>query len=110
MSDDEHPNFVGVGYRVVRDQVRAASRQKKSGSAAREGLGLPMNAALPTNLLDRAPAYVALKREMHDALRAQHPEWIEPNGDCPTCDSYESRLAQILSVSLAIERGSTFNK
>lgn len=52
----------------------------------------------------KAPAYLALQREMHDALRAQHPEWIESNGHCPTCDSYESRLAELLSFSLRFER------
>jgi len=41
--------------------------------------------------------YTELKQQIHDDLRAQHPEWIEPDGDCPTCDSYESRLAQLLN-------------
>jgi len=41
-----------------------------------------------------------LQQEIHDALRLQHPEWVEPNGDCPTCESYESRLAQLLGLSL----------
>jgi hypothetical protein len=40
-----------------------------------------------------------LQQEIHDALRVQHPDWIEPNGDCPTCESYESRLAELLSLS-----------
>jgi hypothetical protein len=40
-----------------------------------------------------------LQQEIHDALRVQHPEWIEPNGDCPTCESYESRFAELLSLS-----------
>jgi hypothetical protein len=40
--------------------------------------------------------YTELKQQIHDDLRVQHPEWIEPNGDCFTCDSYESRLAQLL--------------
>jgi hypothetical protein len=40
--------------------------------------------------------YIELKQQIHDDLRAQHPEWVEPSGDCPTCDSYESRLAQLL--------------
>jgi len=40
--------------------------------------------------------YNALKQQIHEDLRAQHPEWIESDGDCPTCDSYESRLAQLL--------------
>jgi hypothetical protein len=40
-----------------------------------------------------------LRQEIHDALRIQHPEWVEPNGDCPTCESYESRLAALLGLS-----------
>jgi hypothetical protein len=40
-----------------------------------------------------------LQREIHDALRVQHPDWIEPDGDCPTCESYESRLAELLGLS-----------
>jgi hypothetical protein len=42
------------------------------------------------------PGYAKLQREMHDALRAQHPEWIEADGSSPTCDSYESRFAELL--------------
>ena len=41
-------------------------------------------------------SYHQLQRQIHDALRQQHPEWVEPNGDCPTCDSYEVRLAELL--------------
>jgi hypothetical protein len=37
-----------------------------------------------------------LRQQIHDDLRIQHPEWVEPNGECPKCDSYESRLAQLL--------------
>jgi hypothetical protein len=51
-----------------------------------------------------AQPYAQLQRDIRDALRAQHPEWIQPNGDCPTCDSYERRLAELLSFSLASER------
>jgi hypothetical protein len=40
--------------------------------------------------------YTELKQQIHDDLRTQHPEWVEPSGDCPACDSYESRLAQLL--------------
>jgi hypothetical protein len=31
-------------------------------------------------------------------LRLQHPDWIQPNGQCPMCDSYETRLIQLLSI------------
>ena len=37
-----------------------------------------------------------LQLQIHDDLRTQHPEWIEPNGECPICDFYEARLAQLL--------------
>ena len=49
-----------------------------------------------------APAYAALQREVHDALLAQHPEWIGRNGDCPTCDDYDRRFAELLGFSLAV--------
>jgi hypothetical protein len=49
----------------------------------------------------------ATSREIHDALRKQHPEWIKPNGDCPTCDSYESRFAELLNLFQASERKSS---
>jgi hypothetical protein len=38
----------------------------------------------------------ALQFQIHNDLRVQHPEWIQPDGDCPICDFYEERLAQLL--------------
>jgi hypothetical protein len=58
---------------------------------------------MKTNILPRRPdeirSYVELQRQIHDALRIEHPEWVRPNGDCPTCESYESRLAELLGLS-----------
>jgi hypothetical protein len=50
--------------------------------------------------------YIQLQREIHDALREQHPEWIEQNGDCPACESYESRFAELLALFQSNERKS----
>ena len=50
--------------------------------------------------------YVQLQQQIHEALRKEHPEWIEPNGDCPICKAYESRLAELLSLSSATEHRS----
>jgi hypothetical protein len=55
---------------------------------------------------DEVRSYVQLQQQIHDALRVEHPEWVEPNGDCPTCQSYESRLAELLSLSSPNERRS----
>jgi len=42
--------------------------------------------------------YADLKKQIHDDLRIQHPEWIQPNGESPMCDSYEARLLETLDV------------
>jgi len=39
-----------------------------------------------------------LRKQIHDDLRIQHPEWVEPNGECPVCDSYEARLIELLDT------------
>jgi hypothetical protein len=49
---------------------------------------------------DEIHSYIQLQQEIHHALRVQHPDWVEPNGNCPTCDSYESRLADLLGLCL----------
>ena len=46
--------------------------------------------------------YADLQQQLHRDLIAQHPEWIEANGDCPTCDSYDRRLAELLSGFQAV--------
>lgn len=38
----------------------------------------------------------ALQVQIHNDLRTQHPDWIQADGECPICDFYEARLAQLL--------------
>jgi len=45
----------------------------------------------------RVHTYTELQRQIHDDLRIQHPEWVQPNGESPICDSYESRLMELLA-------------
>jgi hypothetical protein len=42
--------------------------------------------------------YADLRKQLHDDLRIQHPEWVKPNGESPMCDSYEARLMKTLDV------------
>jgi hypothetical protein len=58
-----------------------------------------MKTTTASNRADEVPPYTQLQRQIHDALRAQHPEWIQTDGECPTCDSYESRLAELIRLS-----------
>jgi hypothetical protein len=49
-------------------------------------------------MLHQLHTYADLRKQIHDDLRIQHPEWIEPNGESPMCDSYEARLMETLDV------------
>jgi len=41
--------------------------------------------------------YAELRQQIHDDLRLQHPEWIQPDGESPICDFYEARLMELLA-------------
>lgn len=47
--------------------------------------------------------YAELRQQIHNDLRTQHPEWIEPNGESPMCDSYETRLMETLATLMRRE-------
>ena len=44
--------------------------------------------------------YADLLQQIRNDLRLQHPEWIQPNGQCPMCDCYEARLIELLDASI----------
>ena len=71
-----------------------------------------LNLHRENNMPDQIHSYRDLQQQIHQDLRIQHPDWVEPNGDCPRCDSYESRLAGLLGLShnpIAVRmHGSTF--
>jgi hypothetical protein len=58
-----------------------------------------MNVNALTETTEEIRSYIELQRQIHNALRVEHPEWVEANGDCPTCDSYELRLVELLGLS-----------
>ena len=49
-------------------------------------------------MLHQLHTYADLRKQIHNDLRIQHPEWIQPNGESPMCDSYEARLMETLDV------------
>ena len=50
----------------------------------------------PSGVSHQAHTYTELRQQIHDDLRIQHPEWIQPNGESPMCDVYEARLVELL--------------
>jgi hypothetical protein len=64
---------------------------------------LPMKMNASPAVPEAVQPYVQLQQQIHEALRKEHPEWVEPNGECPMCEAYESRLAELLGLSSASE-------
>jgi hypothetical protein len=52
----------------------------------------------PVAVPQQIHTYTELLQQIHDDLRIQHPEWVEPNGESPMCDSYEARLMELLGT------------
>jgi hypothetical protein len=48
---------------------------------------------------DKIRTYAELRELIRVSLRIQNPEWVQPNGDSPVCDSYEARFAELLRLS-----------
>jgi len=47
---------------------------------------------------DQIHSYSELQQQIHNDMRVQNHDWVEHNNDCPICDSYESRLAELLGL------------
>ena len=52
----------------------------------------------PIGVPRQIQTYAELQQQIHDELRIQHPEWVEPNGESPKCDFYEARLMEELDT------------
>jgi len=42
--------------------------------------------------------FTELQQQIHHDLRLQHPDWVQPNGESPICDSYEARLVELIDA------------
>ena len=49
-------------------------------------------------MLQEIHDYIELRKRMREALRSQHPEWVNANGESPICDSYDERFARLLAL------------
>jgi hypothetical protein len=76
---------------------------RTQGAHRRGKLGKPSQGTLesftkPMGVPHEIHTYTELRQQIHDDLRMQHPEWVQPNGESPMCDSYESRLRELLGL------------
>ena len=75
-------------------QLDRHAHRKHMRAAFWKTLTRPFRALTARTLVD----YTGRRQQIHNDLRIQHPEWVEPNGESPTCDSYEARLVELLDA------------
>jgi hypothetical protein len=59
---------------------------------------MPESFAKPMAVPHEVHTYTELRQKIHDDLRVQHPDWVQPDGKSPMCDSYEARLVELLAA------------
>jgi hypothetical protein len=71
---------------------------RNSGRELRRTPTAPMVNVLPMPIAMSHPihTYTELQQQIHDDLRIQHPDWVNPSGESPMCDSYDTCLTEIL--------------
>jgi len=72
-------------------------RNHRRGKLNKPSRATPGPFAKPMALSHQIHTYTELRQQIHDDLRVQHPEWVQPDGKSPTCDSYEARLVELLT-------------
>ena len=60
--------------------------------------GIPESFKKRVAMFHQIHTYTELRRQIHDDLRLQHPEWVQPNGESPICDSYEARFMELIDA------------
>jgi hypothetical protein len=73
-------------------QMHRPRRLAKLSRASHESL------TAPTVAPHQIHTYAELRQQIHGDLRMQHPEWVQPDGKSPICDSYEARLMKLLDA------------
>jgi hypothetical protein len=71
-------------------------RTHRRGKLNKPSRAMPGSFAKQMAVSHQAHTYNELRQQIHDDLRVQHPEWVQPDGKSPMCDSYEARLVKLL--------------
>jgi len=79
-----------VSLRVQRSHRNTKLDKRTPGTAG--------SSSAPKALPHQVHTYKELQQQIHEDLRVQHPEWIQPDGKSPMCDSYEARLMESLGL------------
>ena len=80
--------------KLVSLKMQRSHRDSKRDKSSR---GTDESLSEPTAPPHQVHTYTELQQQIHDDLRVQHPDWIQPDGKSPMCDSYEKRLMELLA-------------
>jgi hypothetical protein len=83
-------------------------RAHRQGTLSKPPTAAGESFAKPMAVHHQIHTYTELRQQIHDDLRIQHPEWVQPNGECPLCDSYEARLIELLYTSTRSRSNESF--
>jgi hypothetical protein len=98
LSEAKHLGFIAVGIEEKSPEIFRFAQNDNLQIAWKQMTNGEDNATDRMTTRSRT-SVVQLQQGIHDALRVQHPDWIEPSGDYPTCESHESRLAKLLGFA-----------
>jgi hypothetical protein len=72
---------------------------------ATESFDMQVELSQPTTTWPRQiRSYAELQEQLHHDLRAQHPEWIDANGNSPMLDWYDQRLAELIALFQSVNK------
>jgi hypothetical protein len=83
-------------------------RAHRRGESNKPPIATVASFAKPMSVHHQIHTCTELRQQIHDDLRVQHPEWVQPNGECPMCDSYEARLMELLDTSTGSRSNESF--
>ena len=84
-------------FSIAMTWLLACIRAANSGRSFRRVFGKP------GAVFQQIHTYTELRRQIHDDLRLQHPNWVQSNGKSPICDAYEARLMQLIAPLTGID-------
>jgi hypothetical protein len=93
----------GSARQLCRRSEKSSRRVVAAGLAATDSFGMQAGLSRPnTRSMSNAPrqirSYAELQEQLHHDLRAQHPEWVDSDGNSPVLDWYDRRLAKVIAI------------
>jgi hypothetical protein len=89
----------GESARAVVRKLFCHTRQNFPKERVKAGNDFPRSEVRPKqDMSHQIHTYSELRQKIHDDLRLQNPEWVQPNGESPICDSYDARLMELIGA------------